>query len=157
MKLAEALVLRADAMRQVERLRERIVGSSRYQEGEPPAEDAAQLLAEARAALDELESLIRRINKTNAASQLDTGTITDAIAKRDVLRMRHSLLTTAADAASGQVKFTAYGTRQLRSELVVRSALPVPELRAEADDLARQIREVDAVIQRANWEVDLLD
>jgi hypothetical protein len=29
-------------------------------------------------------------------------------------------------------------------------------LRAQADDLARQIRELDTDIQRANWEVDLL-
>jgi hypothetical protein len=34
---------------------------------------------------------------------------------------------------------------------------PVAELRAEADDLARQLCEIDTVIQRANWEVDLLD
>jgi hypothetical protein len=36
-------------------------------------------------------------------------------------------------------------------------ALPVAELRDEADDLARQLREVDTRIQRANWEADLLD
>jgi hypothetical protein len=29
-------------------------------------------------------------------------------------------------------------------------------LRAQADDVARQIRELDTDIQRANWEVDLL-
>jgi len=37
------------------------------------------------------------------------------------------------------------------------SALPVAELRREADDLARQLREVDTLIQRTNWEADLLD
>jgi hypothetical protein len=36
-------------------------------------------------------------------------------------------------------------------------ALPVAELRRQADDLARQVREVDTLIQRVNWEVDLLD
>lgn len=36
-------------------------------------------------------------------------------------------------------------------------ALPVAELRAQADDLARQIREVDTLVQRTNWEVELLD
>ena len=36
-------------------------------------------------------------------------------------------------------------------------ALPVAELRGQADDLARQLREVDTLIQRTNWEVDLLD
>jgi hypothetical protein len=36
-------------------------------------------------------------------------------------------------------------------------ALPVAELRGQADDLARQLREVDTLIQRTNWEADLLD
>lgn len=47
--------------------------------------------------------------------------------------------------------------RQLRSELTCISALPVAELRAQADDVARRIRELDMDIQRTNWEVDLLD
>src|SRR4029453_11345207 len=73
MKLAEALALRADAVRRVEQLRTRIAASARYQEGEEPAEDAGQLLAESAAVLDDLESLIRRVNRTNAAAALDHG------------------------------------------------------------------------------------
>ncbi|MFF5228277.1 DIP1984 family protein [Dactylosporangium sp. NPDC000521] len=154
MKLAEALALRADAARRVEQLRARITGSARFQEGETPAEDAAALLAEAGAVLDELESLIRRINRTNAATPLGDGTLTDALARRDVLRLRHSVVTAAASAAAGEGQ---RGYRQLRSELKMLSALPVAELRAEADDLARQLREVDTAVQRTNWEADLLD
>ncbi len=37
------------------------------------------------------------------------------------------------------------------------SALPVAELRGQADDLARELRELDVRIQRSNWEVELLD
>jgi len=65
-KLAEALALRADATRRIEQLRTRIVANARFQEGEEPAEDAQALLAEAGAVPDELEDLIRRINRTNA-------------------------------------------------------------------------------------------
>ncbi|UCM90124.1 DIP1984 family protein [Streptomyces marincola] len=156
MKLAEALVLRADAARRVEQLRARVVGSARHQEGEAPAEDAAALLAEADLALDELESLIRRINRTNAATTIDRGTtLTDALARRDVLRLRHALVTSAADAASGRDQ--RGGMRQLRSELAMLSALPVPALRARADELAREIRQTDIAIQRTNWEADLLE
>lgn len=155
MKLAEALAMRADATRRVERLRSRIVDNARYQEGETPAEDAASLLAEVDEVLTELESLIRRINRTNAATALGEGTITDAIARRDVLRQRHSVTTAAADAAAGHDQ-RGRG-RQLRSELLYVSALPVAELRITADRLARQVRELDVRIQRANWEVDLLD
>ncbi|WP_420115741.1 DIP1984 family protein [Micromonospora sp.] len=154
MKLAEALALRADAARRADQLRARIVASARFQEGETPAEDAAALLTEAGGVLGELETLIRRINRTNAATVVDGGTLTDALARRDVLRLRHSLVTSAANAAAGEGQ---RGFRQLRSELRMIPALPVAQLRGQADDLARQIREVDTLIQRANWEVDLLD
>ncbi|MET9549180.1 MULTISPECIES: DIP1984 family protein [unclassified Streptomyces] len=156
MKLAEALAARADATRRVEQLRARIVSSARYQEGETPAEDAARLLAEVTEVLGSLEDLIRRINRTNAATDMgEDGTLTDALARRDVLRLRHSVVTAAADAAAGTGE-RGYG-RQLRSELVMLAALPVAELRGQADALARDIREIDVRIQRANWEVDLLD
>lgn len=153
MKLAEALALRAADTRRVEQLRARITGNARFQEGEEPTENAEELLTEAGRVLDELEGLIRRINQTNAATQIGPeGTITDALARRDVLRIRHSLLTAAADAAAGQ----GMG-RQLRSELKMFAALPVAGLRSQADDLARQVRELDARIQQANWQVDLLE
>jgi hypothetical protein len=155
-KLAEALALRADATRRVEQLRTRIVANARFQEGEEPAEDAQALLAEAGAVLDELEDLIRRINRTNAATRIGPeGTITDALARRDVLRTRHSVVTAAADAAVGRSQ--AGMGRQLRSELKMLAALPVAQLRAQADDLARQIREVDVRIQQSNWEFDLME
>jgi len=154
MKLAEALALRADASRRAEQLRSRITGSARYQEGEEPAEDAEALLTEAGAVLDELESLIRRINRTNSATSVGGGTLTDALARRDILRLRHSVVTSAAEAAAGDGQ---RGFRQLRSELKMIPALPVAELRGQADDLARQLREVDTLIQRTNWEADLLE
>jgi hypothetical protein len=157
-KLAEALAQRADAARRVEQLRARIVGSARYQEGESPAEDAARLLVEAGQVLDEFETLIRRINRTNSSSALvgeEGGTVTDALARRDVLRLRHAVVTAAADAAAGRDQRGV--VRQLRSELKMLSALPVADLRAQADVLAREIREIDVRIQRTNWEVDLLD
>ena len=37
------------------------------------------------------------------------------------------------------------------------AALPVAELRAQADTLAREIRELDVRIQRTNCEADLLE
>jgi hypothetical protein len=87
MKLAEALAERAAAKRRIEQLRSRVVASARYQEGEQPAEEAAALLTEVGQVLDAFEVLIRRVNRTNAAAEIDPGvTITDALARRDVLR-----------------------------------------------------------------------
>ncbi|HEY2695003.1 MAG TPA: DIP1984 family protein [Pseudonocardiaceae bacterium] len=155
MKVAEALALRADATRRVEQLRTRIVANARYQEGEEPSEDARALLTEVGEVLDELEGLIRRINRTNSASAMaDGATVTDALARRDVLRSRHSVLSDAADAAAGR---SSLGGRQLRSELKMLTALPVAGLRANADQVARELRDLDMRIQQANWEIDLLD
>lgn len=156
MKLAEALSLRSNAARRIEQLRARIVSNARFQEGEDPAEDAVALLTEAGEVLDAYEALMRRINRTNAATRMDAdGTLTDALARRDALRLRHSVVTSAADAAVGNNQ-PSYA-RQLRSELKMLSALPVAELRAQADDVARELRELDVRIQRSNWEVELLD
>ena len=81
MRLAEALAARADLQRRIEQLRARIVANARYQEGEEPAEDATALIEEADAALTRLQSLIRRINVTNARLDLGPdGTMTDALA-----------------------------------------------------------------------------
>jgi hypothetical protein len=156
LKLAEALSLRATATRRIEQLRSRIVTNARYQEGEQPPEDAAALLTEVDDALDEYENLVRRINRTNAATTIGAdGTLTDALARRDTLRLRHHVLKTAADAAAGNTQ-QGY-SRQLRSELKMLSALPVAELRAQGDQVAREHRELDVRIQRSNWEVELLD
>ncbi|KQO63800.1 DIP1984 family protein [Curtobacterium sp. Leaf261] len=153
MKLAEALIERADLQKRIEQVRSRIATNARYQEGAEPEEDATALLAEAERMVATLERLLLRINTTNAATTLrDGSTVTALLARRDALRLRHSLVSGAADAAAG-----SNGYRQLRSELRTMAALPVADLRKRVDDLARSIREVDVVIQRTNWEVDLAD
>lgn len=156
MKLAEALAQRAAATRSLEQLRARIIQNARYQEGSEPLEDAAALLVQADQALDELQTLIARINRTNLIGQVAPGvSLTDALARRDVLRLRHALITSAADAASGKDE---YGMgRQLRSELRTLSALDVADLRTRADGLSKELRELDLQIQQANWAVDLAD
>lgn len=150
-KLAEALIERGDLQKRVEQLRHRIVSNARYQEGEEPAEDPAALLDEVGTALAALEQLVVAINLTNSATLLaDGATMTAALARRESLRARHAIVSAAADAASGQS-----GYRQLRSELRELPALPIAELRVEADELARTLRELDIAIQSTNWEADL--
>ena len=153
MKLAEALAARSDLQTRLEQLRSRIAASARYQEGDAQPEDAAALLREAVAVTQQLETLIAAINRTNGSVRLDDGrTLSDALAARDTLRLRHSVLSSAAEAATGHG-----GQRQLRSELRQIAALDVPAVRAQADDVARELRELDARIQQTNWTVDLAE
>lgn len=117
----------------------------------------ATLHAEAQAVVDEIEGLVRRINRTNAATELEPGvTITDAIARRDALAAKHKLASALADAAVGS-RDRSWGARQLRSELRDVTDLAVPELRREADRIARDHRTLDTRLQAANWSTDLAE
>ena len=157
MQLAEALLLRADRMRTYQQLRERIDGSARYQEGEKPPEDAQELIGACSSVLDELERLIRQMNRTNASSQMQDGrSISDALAERDVLRLRYSLLSGAADAASGSGRRGIF-QRARASELKVVTDLDIRALRQQAADIARRTRELDAQIQQVNWTMELVE
>lgn len=152
MKLAEALLERADLQKRIQQLESRIVSSASYQEGEPPAEDAAELLAQAIAAIGDLERLVTLINTTNAATVGSDGrTMTALLAAREALRSHHGILSRAADAAAGN----AWNQRQLRSELRQVAALPVKQIREQADAVAQQLRALDVQIQSTNWEADL--
>ena len=156
MKLAEALIERADAQKRLAQLRNRATSVARFQEGEQPVENAAELLAAGRQLTSDIERLIAAVNRTNAATELEPGvTITDALAQRDALAMRRRLVTEVANAAAGSDD--GHWGRQLRSELRYVTPVPVVDLRREADDLARQFRELDTRLQAANWTVDLIE
>ena len=62
MKLAEALVIRADTQKRLERVKARLLRNAKVQEGDPPAEDPLTLLAEADARAAAWARLVRQIN-----------------------------------------------------------------------------------------------
>ena len=152
MKLAEALIQRADHRKRLDQLRERLVRVARVQEGDAPPEDPATLLAEMDRTAAALTSLIQRINRTNSTTPLDDGrTIADAIAERDTLRLRHTILTTLLQAASIKQD------RLTKSEVRFQRTVDVVALQQQTDDLTQAYRELDTKIQAANWLVDLID
>lgn len=152
MKLAEALILRADAQTRIQQLRERLQNNARAQEGDSPAEDPQALLAEFGQVTDELTHLIQRINATNVATMLESGqTVADALATRDVLKMKHSVYRSLAQAAM------VTATRYSQSEIRMRSTVDVATIQAQADQFARQHRALDTQIQSANWLTDLIE
>lgn len=152
MKLAEALNARADAQKRLQQIRQRVQLSARHQEGETPAEDPNELLAEAARLATGLERLIAAINRTNVQIELEPGmSMTDALAHRDVLGLRRAMLAEAAQVAS--VRQDRYS----KSEVKFVSSLDVKALHREADDVAREYRELDAKIQAMNWASDLIE
>ncbi len=152
MKLAEALVLRADLQRRIAQMRTRLQQSALIQEGERPPEQPQNLLIELDQLLDQLGVLIARINRTNMQTAFTDGqTLTDALARRDILSMRHSAISVLADTAAARVD--RYG----RSEIRKISTVDVAELRRQLDEIARQRRELDTSIQATNWATDLIE
>ncbi|GIK63661.1 MAG: hypothetical protein BroJett018_14550 [Chloroflexota bacterium] len=151
MKLAEALILRADAQKRIAQLRERLNRSAKIQEGEAPPENPQELLTEMERVLAEYTDIIKRINRTNAATPFGEGlTLTDALADRDTLAMERNMLTQLI-AATAQPDFR-YG----RSEIKYVVTVSIADLQKRIDRLAQRHRELDTVIQQMNWQVDLL-
>ena len=151
MKLAEALILRADYQKRFEQLKARAASSAMVQEGDQPAENPAELLAELESLARELVELIKRINRTNSVTMFDgERTVSDVLAERDVLAMRRKLYADLAGAA------TVQQNRYMRTEVKYVSTLNVAENQKRADALAREYRELDARIQALNWNIELL-
>lgn len=152
MKLAEALILRADYQKRIEQIKQRLTRNAKIQEGDEPAETPANLIKELERISKELLRLIQRINATNSAVKLEKGlTISDAIAVRDVLRLKHTIYRDLAEAA------TVTHDRYTKSEVKYRSTVNVSEIQKQADELAKEHREIDAKIQEANWREDLIE
>ncbi|MGH2812864.1 MAG: DIP1984 family protein [Actinomycetota bacterium] len=150
MKVAEALILRADYQKRLEQLRQRLLRNAKVQEGNAPGEEPQHLLAELEQVAADLAILIQRINATNAATQLEGGqTIAAAIAERDLLRLRAAVYREMAQAA------TVTQDRYTKSEVKFKSTVDIAAVQQRADDLARQHRELDTRIQAANWQFDL--
>lgn len=150
MKLGEALTLRSQLQTRFVQLRDRVANSVFAQEGEAPPEDPAALLVELQQVASELEELVARINKTNLATTLADGrTITDALARRDHLTILQTAIQKVASAASeNQMRYN-------KAEIKMTRTVNVADLRRQADELARERRELDARIQETNWQTDL--
>ena len=152
MKLAEALILRADYQKRIAQLKSRLLTNAKVQEGDTPAENAQELLDELDRVSADLVDLIKRINRTNGSVLLAQGqTISDALADRDVFAVKRAANVELAEAASiTQGRYT-------RSEVKYISTINVAEIQKRADELAKNYRDLDARIQEINWQTELVE
>ena len=151
MKLAEALQERADLNRRIEQLRYRLNNNVLVQEGETPLEDPAALLEELESSFTRLEWLIARINLTNCAVKVEGRSLTELIARRDVLSLRAEAYRRLVEEASQNTH------RATRTEIKILSAVDVPALQRQADDASRELRLLDNTLQATNWTADLME
>jgi hypothetical protein len=151
MKLAEALAERSDCQNRIEEIKKRLVRSARVQEGEQPAEDTTELLAETDRVFTRLLELISAVNRTNAKTAFDNErSIPDAIAERDVVSKRRDFLASIAEAASTRQD------RYSKSEVRFVATVSVGKLQSEVDQLAKKYRELDTRLQELNWKTELI-
>lgn len=150
MKLAEALIIRADLQKRISQLKGRLKDSSKVQEGDQPAENLEDLFKELEDNLSQLEDLIYRINMTNMQTIYEGETLTHMMAHKDVLTTRLSVMRELV------AHVTESDTRYGRNEIKYVRIIDVAKLRRKTDEFSKQLRELDTKIQSLNWTVELI-
>lgn len=151
MKIAEALILRADIQKRIAQLKTRLNNNAKVQENEEPAENPELLLTELENLISQLNDLIVKINRTNTLSKIDGISLVELIAKKDTLSQKAGILREFIEIASQKVNL--YST----TEIKVFSTINVSELQKKLDKLSKEIRETDTKLQQANWTIDLVE
>ena len=151
MKLAEALSIRKDLQKRIQQLGQRIQNNVKVQEGDAPSEEPTELMKELDACLTQLEDLIWRINATNMKTTNAQGvTLTQLMARKDVLTMRVSNLRSIFDTASaGQDRYS-------RSEIKTVTVVDVKAIGKKVDECSAQLRQLDMEIQALNFQTELV-
>ena len=151
MKLAEALILRADLQKRIDQLRVRLNNNAKVQENDEPSEKPEDLLNELDSNINQLKVLIKQINKTNCVTISNGQTLADLIADRDTLTLKSNILRGFLNIAGQKVNL--YST----TEIKIMSTVDVPALQKELDLLSKKIRETDTELQQANWLTELIE
>ena len=151
MKLAEALQERADLKIKLSNLSSRITNNCLCQEGEKPAEDPNALIKEYDESIGRFNYLVEKINLTNCRTDVDGKTLTSLLAEKDALSLRISMYRNLVNTASSGAQ------RARRTEIKILSTVNVAKLQKTADELARELRLLDNIIQAANWTSDLIE
>ena len=138
MKLAEALLIRADQKKKILSLRERIAQNALAQEGECFAVIAEQ------------QALVLKIDAANAAAKLPDGRpLTEVLAARDVLMQQHGILKSAVEATHKEAD--RYSMREIKWV----PQIDVAATQKQMEDLSRKIRELNVQVQETNWRTEL--
>ena len=151
MKLAEALQERADLVNNIESLRSRIRNNTLVQEGEEPAENPKELIKELDGCIERFGFLASKINKTNNETKIGDMTITEVIAKKDVLILKAGAYRDFVYEASSMAG-RARGT-----EIKIVPTLKVVDLQKTVDKPSKEIRLLDNSLQATNWSTDLIE
>ena len=151
MKLAVALQERADLNIKIGDLKARINRNVLVQEGEKPTEDPKDLKKELDTCINRLEYLIAAINKTNCETKVDGKSITELLARKDVLEVKSAAYRDIVYVGSSNTD------RARNTEIKIVSVINVKAWQKETDEIAKEIRLIDNKIQETNWTTELIE
>lgn len=150
MKLATALSERASLQVRLNELQIRLNANAKVQEGDVPAENPVELIAEKDRILDELENLVTRINLTNSRTECDGVTITELISKRDRMKKDVNIMRSFLNNASSKID------RYSKTEILIKSTVDIAEYQKKLDVISKELRQIDEKIQELNWTTELI-
>lgn len=150
MKLATALSERASLQIRLSEIQIRLNANAKVQEGDVPAENPVELIAEKDRILDELENFVTRINLTNSRTECDGVTITELISKRDRMKKDVNIMRTFLNNASSKID------RYSKTEILIKSTVDIAEYQKKLDVISKELRQIDEKIQELNWTTELI-
>lgn len=149
MKLAVALADRANLQSKLSELEKRLYNNAKVQEGDTPSENPMELLKEISSVVEELDKLIRSINIANSKIEVNGATLTSHLAKRDSLKNKYRILRNFLDSASNRID------RYSSKEIKILSTVDVKDIQKEVDDISKNLRLLEDLIQEANWTTEI--
>jgi len=151
MKLAEALIERAEIQKKNGQLISRIKDNTQVQEGDMPSEKPEELISEYEKNMERFLELVQQINETNCKTSFDDEkSIADAIALRDCLGSKIRAYREFYESAAIRID------RYSKNEIKAVRCIDAKELQKQIDKLSKEYRELDTRLQGLNWTVDLL-
>ena len=150
MKLANALSQRSELQERIRQLENRLHNNARVQEGGAPAEVTQGMLSQLATSYARLEQLIAAINRTNSCTLVDGTPLSDLLARRDCWKNKLRGLRDFLDSASELT------SRRTAGEIKIRSTVNVREMQKQLDQRAKELRELEEIIQEANWTTELV-
>ena len=91
-----------------------------------------------------------RLSPSNSSTKLDGLTITEYIAKRDVLKQKIKIYRDFLTIASNKID------RYSNKEIKILSTVDVAEMQKQLDGYSKELRLLDDKLQEANWTTELL-
>ncbi len=150
MKLAEMLNERKTTKQRIVLINERLHLAAKIQEGDKaPVEPPEELKTELLECYDKLAEAIVLINKANIETLVEGKSLMELIATRDKHVSIAAVLHKLAEHAGPERGIFS------KNEVRFLPAVDIREVRKEADVHAKRARDMDNIIQAANWNTEL--